>query len=667
MSQGSPVRTQNPRTVQQSVKRNQRHNSGSSDEDLRAKRIRLGLESPNRKLIYEVFDFTAIRMQELNPTNASSRAPGMLQLTQNNILTSRTHVDHFTIAFDDFKYNRHENHFHDEILGLGIIARLKLREFKKILIHFKKPNVKYVEITNATSSVNPNSVMAIGNTLRTTNELIVQIYDYQYKSQLYEITPRKQHITKNIAFADKLDAIDAHVKQVRQTRDAQETSTIQTEIKAKRTGPVTNDIIVMEQTSNAFLYMCTVTDYYMVEWMPTKIESMFIQYNDQDGIGPGVTRDFFQSVLNGIVESGIFRRISETSDRYTINHEYVAPTNISIEHIYWCAGRFIAFALANGMSFTGFRLGHIILDSLLYTRTLMPDEVILYYSLIDDDANALKQCTDMLRSGRDFNNWELTFEDEDAPFPKPGPSSHSPTSITVHKTGAVTHRNVLSFIRRRAFRTLFGPNSMQKHSLEMIRLCTIGFSTLYSSDLDTPWLPKAMTLMHLDDLLTVQSVTPAQIREHYESFKISLVVNSTITSIRNQLHARNLLTWFIQIVSSEDAWKEFPIELIENFTTLPSSKQRRTAYNKFIDGLIMFWTGVRFIMKEHTYQVSIAKDFRGLPKAHTCFFQIEIPLSIKNKDNLYKKLVQAVFFVEAGVGMYGGKRSKKIRRASAKK
>jgi hypothetical protein len=621
-------------------------------ESPRAKRIRLGLESPKKELIYEVFDIMYIETTIVNVNNAAARAPKLLNKADNDVLIKRTHEDTITVAFDKYKHNNHDNYFHDEILGIKIASTLKSWASTKITAHVTLTNNHPVHIKGKLS---PRDIIAIGYTLRTNKIVLIDTW-LNNKLIKYEIIPRHDHINRNVMFANKLDAIHDYLFEERQLRTTESLQTMSTAISAKLMDPPELNIqFNMPVESNAFLYICKMaSDDFMDNWLSTKIQLLNITYDGQSGIGAGVTRNFFQSILDGIVSAGIFRRINENSIRHTINHEFVPPPGVSFDRVYWCAGRIMAFALANNMPFVGFRLSHILLDALLYTRTAIPVETITYYSLIDDDPSALKTCTTMLRSGRDINALDLYFED--APYPPPGPRTNSPHSDAKYDEGAVTHRNVLTLVQRRAFNKLFGPTATQIRTQTMIIRCIDGFSMLYSNDIEIPWLPTGMTMSQLDDLLCISNITPAEIRN--SNMQCSINISNTILESKHA-HAKDLFNWFIEIISNDDSWRSFPID---TGASSSSSGKKKKDYLKFLEGLIMFWSSARFIMTENNYQVSIINP-RGeaLPTSNTCFFQINIPVGIKTKAELYNKLVFAVNNVESGVGMYGGAKKNKAR------
>lgn len=100
-------------------------------------------------------------------------------------------------------------------------------------------------------------------------------------------------------------------------------------------------------------------------------------------------------------------------------------------------------------------------------------------------------------------------------------------------------------------------------------------------------------------------------------------------------------------------------------------------YFKFIDNLIRFWSGSSFYKDNEGYKIQLNDNLSNqhLPQSHTCFFLIDLPDYIGTGRNaidvstqagmdrvgniLYEKIELAITNVEQGIGLRGGKKTKK--------
>ena len=88
-----------------------------------------------------------------------------------------------------------------------------------------------------------------------------------------------------------------------------------------------------------------------------------------------------------------------------------------------------------------------------------------------------------------------------------------------------------------------------------------------------------------------------------------------------------------------------------------NQEERKRIFLQFIEKLIGFWSGLKRIKTDQTYQVFVIRG--RLPMSSTCFYQLKLPNEVRSKAELYRVLVIAVYGVEQGIGLYGGKHSKK--------
>jgi hypothetical protein len=95
------------------------------------------------------------------------------------------------------------------------------------------------------------------------------------------------------------------------------------------------------------------------------------------------------------------------------------------------------------------------------------------------------------------------------------------------------------------------------------------------------------------------------------------------------------------------------------------------SYFKFLINLLKFWSGSSFYKDNEKYKIQIDRSLseEHLPKSHTCFFKIDLPIYTgSNYDEIGRKMFDkmntAIYNVELGMGHAGGgmrRKNKKLK------
>ena len=97
-----------------------------------------------------------------------------------------------------------------------------------------------------------------------------------------------------------------------------------------------------------------------------------------------------------------------------------------------------------------------------------------------------------------------------------------------------------------------------------------------------------------------------------------------------------------------------------NFVLTKDSNETQEDFNIFISKLLSFWSGVSFYTENKNYIISYISDLdiNRLPESHTCFYRIDLP-GYTTGEMLKEKIRMAVYGIEEGIGLRGGKRKNK--------
>ena len=356
------------------------------------------------------------------------------------------------------------------------------------------------------------------------------------------------------------------------------------------------------------------------------IDNVVIINPDREAVGSGLTRDMFQLCADHLVATELFVPAEPGAVRMVINPKvtveslrekgFIVRSNDEITNVYYRAGEFMAFCVRNDIPIN-MKLSRAILARILYKQSEIQNEEYFVYMMSEMPETTSGLFT-LLRRPDDIEYAELEMNDE---------------FKLVANNEPLTIDNYTKYLGLRA-----------KHQLL--------HQMLPDEEDTTPWLRAFLdgfyirnrlrrnnvTINELDDLLSGVPITVENVREWMT------------TKIQFPDANNDFKMQVLQILGDSDL-AEFPFDQIGKDATSMTLEEKQAEYITFISKLLFFWSGLRKIDMSKTYQI-IRINARGLPKASTCFYQLKIPFEIRDKQDLYRKLVQAVYLVEEGLGLY---------------
>jgi hypothetical protein len=370
----------------------------------------------------------------------------------------------------------------------------------------------------------------------------------------------------------------------------------------------------------------------------------FERYKGQAGIGAGVTRTFIQGVIQNIRNDGFFILADEESGRYVLNPDvtveflkakgYNVKDEDAIDDIYRLIGRFFAFCIRNDVPVDMY-LSRAVLSRLVFKESeIEPDEDVMYY-LMD-----MKQiATSMINLMRDAQNIEaigINFNDE---FPL----------VKAKEDVVVTADNFKDYLRLRARHQMTRQIAEGKQDTSRrLKALVDGFY------IRNKLRRNHATIKHIEKLLNGLSITEESIRTWLKGNHMDIRYSDD--------REAQVGTWFREILRDEG--RTFPLGEFDKSASTTTLAERKKLFVEFFTNLMYFWCGLRKLDTRRTYEVTFIEN--PIPKAATCFYQLKLPKNVPSKEELYRKLVSAVFNVEAGVGLYGGKTRKNPPRRQTK-
>lgn len=110
-------------------------------------------------------------------------------------------------------------------------------------------------------------------------------------------------------------------------------------------------------------------------------------------------------------------------------------------------------------------------------------------------------------------------------------------------------------------------------------------------------------------------------------------------------HEHDVYQWFLDIVLDEG--KTFPVAAVNIFHVSP-----KKLHGDFMMRLIHMWSGSSRVHDDTLYKLDFAPS--GFPKTCLKDTTLYLPRNVKNKNELYTKLIVATFNDTEGKGYYGG-------------
>jgi len=406
----------------------------------------------------------------------------------------------------------------------------------------------------------------------------------------------------------------------------------------------------------------TVLAYFYKQWkehpIPSRFflfqaEAMMVRYIDQEGVGQGVNRSVIQRLLDELVLFQVFLpSTDEPVERCLLNPSFVAKPEMGLslktekdyESFYTFIGHLLTFVILNPSAGMRQKLSYSILSHMLYKPEEITDDDYVSYALMDYPTE-FQTYANLMRNPDWIEASDITF------------NSLYPLRETDE---AVTKDNFRAYLRElcRYRYTKQVPGRWE------------GFIK-GAGTLRKLLRNRKVTIPMLDRFVTSITVTKEVVKDLLKIIK---------TQITKEQGSENIpvlegMAWIL-----EDEGKNFPTGILE----------QPPAFLEFVEKLLMFWTGLRRFVPDASYRIIVVKaehtdagrrlkrrlrrdhltkaeEEQILPESHTCFTRIDIPsVYAGDKEKLYRKLAQSVYLVEAGVGNYGGGKSKRVTRARVK-
>jgi hypothetical protein len=388
------------------------------------------------------------------------------------------------------------------------------------------------------------------------------------------------------------------------------------------------------QIMNAYIHTPSSTPNFMM----SPARKLKIDFIGQIGQGVGLTRTFIQGCLDNIRDHGFFIKTDELSDRYVLNPNltieklhrlgYHIENEYQLQIIYEKIGVFFQFCMISG-----YPIGFYLSRSLLY-KILKPSKIstsssdtFVFYLLLEMPSISTS-IINLLRHPETIQDTGLEFNDD---YP------------LVSADALLTADNFRTYLQLRAvhqFTQQFYPKAFNTQlRIEAFRR---GFKKSRSKLKEYE-----MTVPELDKFLCGNFLTLESFVKWYND---PLRVNYSPSILGSHRDLKDHFEWILK-----DNGESFPY--VELDIKRPStSEERKEIFLDFVTKLLAFWSGLRTIHPSATYQVTAIDN--QFPKSSTCFYQLKLPIAVPSREELYRRLVVAVYNIEQGVGLAGGKKQK---------
>lgn len=370
----------------------------------------------------------------------------------------------------------------------------------------------------------------------------------------------------------------------------------------------------------------------------TNIDRLRIEVRGSQGIGSGVTRTTLQQMADEIHSLNMFVPAEDGGTRYVVNPAAIHPsffndmgfasvsTTKDVKEVFWFLGNMFAFMLRFDIPIKDIYLSYAILARLMFKESeIDASEEILYFFL--DMPNTSKPDANLLQRADDIEHCVIEMNGRFNLVP-----SAENEDITKHN-----FVKYLSLLSRHWLTRQITPDA--RNTFEFLQAFIDGFYMRNE-------LRRAnATVQQLDQLLGGSMISEEQLRLWMQR---DLIQFHQVDEQKKR--------WFKDIML--DMGDSFPFAEIGEDRDKLSAEERKTIFLGFISRLMYFWTGVRRMSMHNVHQV-IMLPSEGLPTSSTCFYQLKLPNNLRNRADLYKRLVTAVYNVESIVGLHGGAGKKK--------
>ena len=334
---------------------------------------------------------------------------------------------------------------------------------------------------------------------------------------------------------------------------------------------------------------------------PVSLKGFKITYKNQEGVGPGVVRDFISRCMNEVVRpcdgtgsTPLLVPISEGSDVFTVdkNLNLDANTKKRLRTL----GYLLAIMCFSDLSFA-FKLKRSLLHMCLFNSRPSRDVSYVAYELMEDPEWAMG-VTAVLKDPSIIGDLDLDFED------------------VGRSKKAVTKGNYISYLRNYVEFNYIPPG------------CQYVADGFYKKIIAGEMITKILNM-------GVQNIYERICKPTIDVETINNFVNTQI--VFGETLSKDVITWFIDLIKKSDV--------------------------KFFRSLLHFWSGLYSPMKDKQYQVvngqrEVRGDTTPLAEAHTCYTQLVLPQNIPDAAKLKYIIETSIYNVEHGIGLYGGRKKK---------
>lgn len=386
-----------------------------------------------------------------------------------------------------------------------------------------------------------------------------------------------------------------------------------------------------------------------------------ITYLNSEGIGIGVTRDFFQRCILELKRDAVFISAGlsdEPVDRWVLNPRF-RPTQAfkqitgldfntlpEFADFHKFIGRLLCLILLNDIGLP-FNVSHSILYAMVTGKPVSEPVDIIGCDMLDKPNEYIGKIN-LMKTPAVIESLDLEYEIEQ---PLPTPLRGGPMPDTYYKTIQVTDATYLDYLTYEAKKSLnFSMNRLVSGFHPISKMLRKEKVSLYM--LDKLITFDAVTMETVDKLIAFleNKTTEREAALRAEAARVEAGEEPSAHPPKPLPAAHTTLLQILQ-----DKGKHYPKD--GSRSASPVSKEKR--FLGFVEKLLYFWTGLKHFNPAFRYTVAEIGSGREsgsgkrLPEAHTCYTQLDIPKAYGGKfDVMYGKLVQAVEEVEVGVGRY---------------
>jgi hypothetical protein len=370
-------------------------------------------------------------------------------------------------------------------------------------------------------------------------------------------------------------------------------------------------------------------------------ENMQIRFTGQAGVGQGVARTFVQSCIDDIKNvpgqpPKFFVPLYPGSERYAINPAMTPAfarelgysnvrTEEDLNRLYTMIGTLFAFCARFDFPMPMY-LARSVTARILHKEADITPEMSVFYHLMDSDPEVMNSILDLMKNPQNIEYVGLYMND------------------AAGNEVEVTQDNYFEYLVKEA-RTKY-THKLYENSPDTYDRLVAFLNGIY---ITRKLRENRVTVREFEKMLCGVPITMATIREWVQANRVRCIANSD--------REREIYTMFQSIITEMDG--KVPLDEFgatiglspEENSRSRSRKLKGKAYVEFFMRLMQFWTGYRKIDMDAILQVTFERN-RGMPTSHTCFRQLCLPRDIRDKDDLYERLVKAVSYVERGIGMY---------------